>query len=74
MFWRAGGKTKTGSCVVGVLSVFDALGGIVFVSRRVMSDWLFKGGKGEGDDVLLTDTHAQVKETSQMSHIAIERK
>lgn len=44
-----------------MLSVFDALGGIVFVSRRVMSDWLFKGGMSEGDDVLLTDTHAQVK-------------
>ena len=52
----------------------DAPGGIVFVSRRLVSDWLFKGGRSEGDDVLLTDTHAQVKETSQMSHIAIERK
>lgn len=46
----------------------------VFVSRRVVSDWLFKDGRSEGDDVLLTDTHAQVKETSQMSHLAIERK
>ena len=74
MFWRAGGKTKTGSCDIGVLSVSDAPGGIVFVSRRLVSDWLFKGGRSEGDDVLLTDTHAQVKETSQVSHMAIEKK
>ena len=54
--------------------MFDVPGGIVFVSRREVSDWLFKGGRSEGDDVLLTDAHAQVKETSQVSHMAIERK
>lgn len=74
MLWCAGGKIKTGSCDIGVLSVSDAPGGIVFVSRRLVSDWLFKGGRSEGDDVLLTDTHAQVKETSQVSHMAIEKK
>lgn len=44
------------------------------MSRRVVSDWSFRVGRSEGDDVLLTDTHAQVKETNQVSHMAIERK
>ena len=73
VFARPSGKIWDKGCEIEVLSVTGASCGIVFVSRRVVSEWSFKDGRSERDDVLPTHTHTSER-TGQVSHLALERK